>query len=235
VLSDEDLNAVRAWRARRVDQVKPQMLRLVDRNSFTLIESTFTEDEARREALRCVQCSTICDKCVEVCPNRANYTFTMQPVAWQVPIIAAGNDGPRVTGTEAFRVEQVRQILHVDDFCNECDNCQTFCVHHGKPYVDKPRLFLDPVLFAAESHNAFFIDGRTMTRREQDGDCTLTVDAAGVTFDDGTIRVRASRDWTVTDLVVTAPFEGTRSLRPAAEMLVLFDGITRTLPFLLMR
>jgi putative selenate reductase len=235
VLSDEDLNDVRAWRARRVDQVKPQMLRLVDRNSFTLIESTFTEDEARREALRCVQCSTICDKCVEVCPNRANYTFTMQPVAWQVPIIAAGDDGPRVTGTEAFRVEQVRQILHVDDFCNECDNCQTFCVHHGKPYVDKPRLFLDPVLFAAESHNAFFIDGRTMTRREQDGDCTLTVDAAGVTFDDGTIRVRASRDWTVTDLVVTAPFEGTRSLRPAAEMLVLYDGITRTLPFLLMR
>ena len=235
VLSDEELDDVRSWRARRVDQVKPQMLPLVDRRGFGLIESTFTEDEARREALRCVQCTTICDKCVEVCPNRANYTFTMQPVTWQVPVISADRSGPRVAGTEVFRIGQVRQILHIDDFCNECDNCQTFCVHHGAPYVDKPRLFLDPGLFAAETHNAFFIEGRSMTRRERDGECRLTVEGERITFDDGTIRVCARRDWTVTDMVVTAPFEGTRSLRAAAEMLVLYDGITRTLPFLLLR
>lgn len=235
VLSDQELNDVRGWRARRVGQVKPQMLRLVDRRGFGLIESTFTEDEARREALRCVQCSTICDKCVEVCPNRANYTFTMQPVAWQIPVIAAGEDGPRVTGTEVFRIGQVRQILHIDDFCNECDNCQTFCVHQGAPYVDKPRLFLDPGLFAAATDNAFFIDGPTMMRREREGECRLTVDGERITVDDGAIRVCARRDWTVTDVVLVAPFEGTRSLRTAAEMLVLFDGITRTLPFLLLR
>jgi len=52
--------------------------------------------------------------------------------------------------TRTVRRGAAAQILHVDDFCNECDNCQTFCVHHGKPYVDKPRLFLDPELFAAE-------------------------------------------------------------------------------------
>jgi putative selenate reductase len=234
-LSDDDLNEVRAWRARRVDMVRPRMLPIAGRRGFALVESTLTDAEARLEALRCVQCTTICDKCVEVCPNRANYAFTMRPVSWVLPVIAAGDDGPRVAGTDVFRVEQYRQILHVDDFCNECDNCQTFCVHHGRPYADKPRLFLDPDLFAAERQNAFFVDGRTIRRREAGQTWCLTVDAGGVTFDDGYIRVRADRRWRVAELAVTAPFEGVRSLRGAAEMAVLHDGITRALPFLLER
>ncbi len=55
--------------------------------------------------LRCVQCTTFCDKCVEVCPNRANYTFLMQAGA----LDAAGAGLSRTAGWrspahEAFRV-----------------------------------------------------------------------------------------------------------------------------------
>ena len=65
---------------------------------------------------RCLACPTVCEACVEVCPNRAN-------IAVSVP-------GKRQ-----------RQIVHVDGMCNECGNCGTFCPYDGLPYKDKFTLF----------------------------------------------------------------------------------------------
>jgi len=73
---------------------------------------------AKNEAERCLHCDLICNKCVEVCPNRAN-----------VPV-------PSVNG-----FKNPFQIIHLDDWCNECGNCATFCPHDGKPYMDKFTLF----------------------------------------------------------------------------------------------
>jgi putative selenate reductase len=232
-LSDQDIIEVKAVRARRIAQVRPAMADPAQRLGFELIESTFTRDQARREALRCVQCSALCDKCVEVCPNRANYTFRIGPTSWELPVIEAGEHGLRVAGTEPFRVLQNRQIVHVDDFCNECDNCQTFCVHQGRPYADKPRLFLSAGGFAAEENNAFYIDGRTIQRREDGQECRLTLDSVSLTYEDGALRISLTRDWRVRRMIAAVPFEGTRSLRSAAEMALLYDGITTSLPFLL--
>jgi putative selenate reductase len=233
LLSDQDIVKVKAVRARRIAQVRPAVAGPAQRLGFGLIESTFTKEQARREGLRCVQCSAFCDKCVEVCPNRANYTFRIRPVSWELPVIEAGEHGLRVAGTEAFRVVQDRQILHVDDFCNECDNCRTFCVHQGRPYADKPRLFLTAGGFAAEENNAFHIDGRTIRRREGGQECRLTLDSDSLTYEDGALRVGLTRDWRIRRMIAAVPFEGTRSLRFAAEMAVLYDGITNSLPFLL--
>ena len=143
VLSEQDILDVKAVRARKEPQVKPQMLPIELRESFDLIELTFTPDEARREASRCVQCTTFCDKCVEVCPNRANQTFLMEAVNWTLPTLVCRDGGLAVAGREAFRVAQTRQILNINDFCNECGDCETFCVHEGRPFREKPRLFLD--------------------------------------------------------------------------------------------
>ena len=203
------------------------------RGNFTLIESTLTDVDARREALRCVQCTTFCDKCVEVCPNRANYTFTIEPVRWTLPLLAVEDGEVRVVGHEEFRLAQNRQILHVDDFCNECDNCQTFCVHHGRPYVDKPRLFLDAAAFEAEADNAFRIEGATVRRRERGAESRLTVGAAALTYDDGLVRVALTVEWHVVEATALSPWRGPRSLMRAAEMAVLYDGVANTLPFLL--
>ncbi len=136
-------------------------------------------------------------------------------------------------GHEDFRIAQHRQILHVDDFCNECDNCQTFCVHHGRPYADKPRLFLDAAAFEAEVGNAFRIEGTVIRRRDGGMESRLTVAGAERTFDDGVARVTLDADWRVTSAKALAPWTGERSLRRAAEMAALYDGITSTLPFLL--
>lgn len=74
------------------------------------------EQKETKEAGRCLGCSTICENCVEVCPNRAN-------IAIQVP------------GMEKH------QIIHVEYLCNECGNCKSFCPYSSAPYLDKFTLF----------------------------------------------------------------------------------------------
>ena len=120
----------------------------------------------------------------------------------------------------------------MDDFCNECDDCQTFCVHHGKPYADKPRLFIDAAGFAAEASNAFHIEGNTIRRREDGRECSLTLQNGTLTYEDALVRVSLTRDWQVKEMAAKEAFEGTLSLKSAAEMAVLYEGITRSLPFL---
>lgn len=58
-----------------------------------------------------------CGLCVDVCPNRANYRVY----------------------DEHF--EAPYQILHIEDRCNECGNCHTFCTRGGYPYFTKPTLY----------------------------------------------------------------------------------------------
>ena len=72
----------------------------------------------KEEGGRCLDCSGICENCVEVCPNRANISI-------------------RVPGMEKH------QIIHVDYMCNECGNCRSFCPYDSAPYLDKFTLFAD--------------------------------------------------------------------------------------------
>ena len=36
---------------------------------------------------------------------------------------------------------ELLQVLHVDQMCNECGNCRSFCQYAGAPYKDKFTLF----------------------------------------------------------------------------------------------
>ena len=74
------------------------------------------ESETQSDSIRCLSCNTICENCVEVCPNRANVSI-------------------HVPGFEK------NQILHVDYMCNECGNCKSFCPYDSAPYLDKFTLF----------------------------------------------------------------------------------------------
>jgi len=81
---------------------------------------------------RCIGCSTVCENCVSVCPNRAN-------VAVSVPGHA------------------MRQILHVDRLCNECGNCAAFCPYESRPYEEKLTLFLNEEDFMDSENSGFFV------------------------------------------------------------------------------
>ncbi|MBR4091327.1 MAG: putative selenate reductase subunit YgfK, partial [Mogibacterium sp.] len=79
---------------------------------------------------RCLGCSTVCEVCADVCPNRAN-------VVINVPFF------------------EKPQILHVDGMCNECGNCAIFCPYSGRPYKDKFTLFWSEEDFADSENNGF--------------------------------------------------------------------------------
>jgi putative selenate reductase len=235
VLSEQEIRDVKQVRTRRIAQRKPEVLPVAGRRGLALIEATLSDDDARAEGVRCIQCTAFCDKCVEVCPNRANYTFAIQPVRWQLPVLVCDDSGARVVGTEVFEVLQRRQILHVDDFCNECDDCQTFCVHQGKPYADKPRLFLDRPAFEAERSNAFLIEGDAISRREDGRESRLACVGDQYVYEEHGLHVGLTRNWQVTDVQAAGGVRGARSLRSAAEMALLLDGVSSSLPFLLLR
>ncbi|MBK9037035.1 MAG: glutamate synthase [Myxococcales bacterium] len=85
----------------------------------------------------CVTCS----KCVPVCPNDANFTFTLPAVTQPIVFVrqvgaawAARTDG-------ALTIERALQFANFADFCNECGNCDVFCPEDGGPYAIKPRFF----------------------------------------------------------------------------------------------
>jgi putative selenate reductase len=113
---------------------------------------------AKNEAFRCLECDAVCNKCVDVCPNRAN-----------IPI--------RVRGKEEFR--DIYQILHLDALCNECGNCETFCPYDGSPYRDKLTLFAAMEDFEESTNSGFFVTGDMITLRVKGTTATLRVDERG--------------------------------------------------------
>lgn len=84
---------------------------------------------------RCLTCDRICENCVDVCPNRANF-------AVHIP----GREMP--------------QIIHIDYMCNECGNCKSFCPYRSAPYLDKFTLFAGEADFKDSRNDGFtFLDG----------------------------------------------------------------------------
>ncbi len=231
-LSPEDLAQVRQARARKVLRRRPALLPPEERGTFALVEQTLSEEEARAEAGRCLQCASLCDKCVEVCPNRANYAFLVSPVEVTLPLLACRDGSPVVVGEERFRVTQGRQILHIDDLCNECGNCATFCVHQGRPYRDKPRLFLREEEFLSESDNAWYIEWPLLRRREGGEEMRLCWGEEGVQVASSYVHIDLSPTLEVVGCHLLRPFTGTLSIRTAVEMALVGQGVRRSLPFL---
>ena len=232
-LTAEEIIEAKGARARKVAQHEPDLLPVAQRAGFDLVEQTLTEEAARAEAQRCLQCSAFCDKCVEVCPNRANYAYTVFPVSIELPLLVCVDGELATAGEEVFAIEQTRQIIHVDDFCNECGNCATFCVHQGKPYTEKPRLFLKREDFELEEDNAWFIEGDSIWRREGGEELRLSMGNGFLTYENDKIRIHLSPDLVADKVVLKETFDGELSMREAAEMYVVLDGISASAAFLL--
>lgn len=253
-LSRQEIVAVKRMRARKEDRHRPQLLSPAERRGFQLIEATFTPEEARAEAARCLQCSALCDKCVEVCPNRANLVYYVEPVSWQVPVVAIRAGTLEVVRREPFRVTQARQILHIDDLCNECGNCATFCVHQGDPAKEKPRLFLRLNDIYSEEGNAFHIAGKTIRRKEGDLLYTLEEISSGYRLSVAEVPIphpassstggadmrhaspvaviRIAPDFSTVELESAGELSTELDLRVAAQSAVILTGVRRSLPYL---
>lgn len=86
-----------------------------------------------------------CGICVDVCPNRANM---------------------RVYDD---RFDAAYQIVHIENRCNECDNCHTFCTRGGFPYFKKVTLFADNEEFnTSENAGILKLDDNKFQLRDED-------------------------------------------------------------------
>lgn len=228
-----ELTELKRRKAQKVGPFGPEFLPVQNRRNFQPVELPLSPDVAEKEAARCLQCRTLCDKCVEVCPNRANVPYLIRTGTFPVPIVAVESGGPKVVGTETLVITQERQILHLDDLCNDCGNCATFCAHEGKPYLQKPRLFFHAETYKAEERNAFFLENGEIRRREEGKEMVLRRADEGFVFEDEEVRVVLSPDFSVREAELKSRFSGKKTLRPAVEMALILEGISRSLPHLL--
>ncbi len=81
-------------------------------------------------------------KCVEVCPNAANFTYPTPILSFDHQDVVVSSDGKWSAGeSRRFEITKDVQIACYADFCNECGNCDTFCPEYGGPYIEKPNFF----------------------------------------------------------------------------------------------
>lgn len=140
-LDDEALTAIEAQENEFFAEVRHKKSHLSLPASTRLKQVQF----AKHEAKRCLDCSYICNKCVDVCPNRANVAIDVRH------------------RSDLF--EHPFQIVHLDALCNECGNCATFCPWDGKPYRDKLTVFNMKVDFDDSQNDGFFVDGDVILAR----------------------------------------------------------------------
>ncbi len=225
VITAAERQALKHRRGRISRENIPEKRPVAERKGFELIEKTLTREQAESEAARCLQCAAMCDKCVDVCPNRANFSYRITPFSVSVPTLRCSN-GKLVAGPdEIFRITQEYQILHIDDFCNTCGNCATFCTHQGKPYADKPRYFMDFNVFQSESDNAFARIGNTLYRRTTGKETRLTVSGKQYKYETEYVSVTMDSEFRLLDMVLKSEFDSEQSLIGMVEMAVVFKGV----------
>jgi putative selenate reductase len=226
-----DLQDLLIRRAQREYRIPVPQTPLDRRDNFNETIVTFTPEQAMAEASRCLDCHNICSLCVGVCPNMALMTYEMEPLRFELPMLALENGAVVAGETSSWSAGQSHQIAVLTDFCNECGNCVTFCPTAGEPYKDKPRLYLNRAEFEAESGNAFmmFDDGITAAmdgrfegethRIELNGSLRYQSPALTATIDPGDFSIREA----------TAG-DGVPSLKPAAEMYAVLTGLRHSMP-----
>ena len=121
--TDVDVAELQRRKSRRTWRTPSPELPLARREGFKEVVLTFNEQQVRAEAERCLSCDAFCGLCVSVCPNLALQTYEVDPAT--------------------SGLQQRYQVAVIENLCNECGNCTTFCPTSGRPYLDKPRLYLE--------------------------------------------------------------------------------------------
>ncbi len=126
------------------------------RKSFNLVQLPLFREEIVREAGRCLQCDELCNTCVTVCPNLANYPWSASAAEYPVHTVIQDKYGKTlITENGTFSIKQSTQILNIADFCNECGNCETFCPTADAPYRVKPKIHLGMDSFNASDEGYY--------------------------------------------------------------------------------
>ncbi len=226
-----DLAELRVRQARKAFGPAMPEKKAQDRMNFDLFVDTLSEEAARAESERCLQCDTLCSVCVTVCPNRANYAVPTLPIEYPIQRVVT-RDGQVEFETLGMRdIRQPFQIVNIADFCNECGNCATFCPTSGAPYKDKFRVHLTREGFL-ESGQGFHFPAPGKLEAICDGAHYILIDAGGVyVFEDDTVRVEFTKDSFRARKAELKKGTTRADLRQAAEMMILYILLHDRKPF----
>ena len=207
------------------------------RRSFIPSEPAMTLREAVEEASRCLGCDEICNVCVSVCPNLANFSYEVEPVRLDLEKALKNADGTiDILQDAVFTVRQRYQILNLNDLCNECGNCATFCPTSGRPFTDKPRLFLGAASFNQAVGGFLFTrhGGReVLIFREKDNIRTLTLTEGVFVYETNQVRARIEPStFRLLKVDFLTPCVKEARFTFAAEMSIIMQGARQALPHL---
>jgi putative selenate reductase len=211
------INRMKKNRAVQVEEIG-----LKERKRFQLVTQALTDEQARREASRCLKCDELCNTCVTVCPNLALYSYFVEPKEIKLSKLIKSNGKTEVVEDGIFRIDQSPQILHISDWCNECGNCNTFCPTSGAPYKEKPHLYLNREAFEKDD-DCYFLDGDTLLYREDGKISAFKENKQDYEYSSENITIHLSKiDFSILDFKVER--EGDFDLRKAVEMKMILAG-----------
>ena len=192
------------------------------------IPPAFTIEQAKTEASRCLSCDEVCNVCVSVCPNFANYGYQTEPLAFMLKKITKKDDKITLEDDKIFQIQQRFQIMNIGDFCNECGNCNTFCPSNGAPYKDKPKFYLTIKSFN-EAETGYYLsklsDKTVLIYKEKQKIRTLTFKENQYRYEtDEWAATFMLPNFTPSDIVFKVPCLVTASSELAAEMFILMKA-----------
>ena len=213
--------------AQRVKGMKLPEIDLGMRKGFATVIRELSEDEAKREAERCLYCNDVCNVCVSVCPNRANRSYYVRPGDYMVQKAVGKKGKYKIENEKTLRLTQDVQVINIGDFCNECGNCTTFCPSAGDPYKDKPKFYLTDSSFKHEQ-NGYRLIGKVLKARVDGHESLLEEKDDMLHFHDGAMHARLKKS---TFEVVAAEPRGDKpreySFEQALKMAILYTALSK--------
>lgn len=187
-----------------------------------------TAEQIMEEASRCLSCDDYCNICVGVCPNRANFNYTVKPQTIELAKVSIEDGKAILIPDQHFEIKQSQQILNIADFCNECGNCTTFCPTAGEPFKDKPHVYLTKESYAANQEGYFLeklSDEYILSYKNGSQSYSLSETEDRYRYFSKKLEICFNKDdFSLTDIRVKSKNEQSVSLKKAAEMRFILEG-----------
>ncbi|HZK08955.1 MAG TPA: FAD-dependent oxidoreductase [Bacteroidales bacterium] len=228
---DVDINKLKVQKSQRENPYYAEIVPVAERRGFELITKTLKPPRAVKEAARCLQCDTICNVCVAVCPNRAMLGFEVADDDRLIPAVTFAGEKFKVAYHHKIPIRQRFQVLNIADWCNECGNCTTFCPTAGEPYRDKYRLYFNHQKFNTDNNpEALLLTGsgnyRVLTLKKDGNLTTLTENWDALIFeDDNCMAVLDKVNFKIQHIDMFIDVEGIYEIPAIAEMKILFKAV----------
>ncbi|MDN5280462.1 MAG: putative selenate reductase [Clostridiales bacterium] len=163
------------------------------RKGFATVIRELTEEEAKKEAERCLYCNDVCNVCVTVCPNRANRSYHIKPGDYIVQKAHMKKGKYKFENEKTLRIKQDVQVLNIGDFCNECGNCTTFCPTAEEPYMKKPKFYLTEKSFK-EEENGYLLAGHVLKAKIDGHEHIIEEKDDALHYHHGSLHARLKKD-----------------------------------------